>query len=433
MDLRIQREFAAGQAEYPSGGTGLPIPTLRLISGGLYGAGFKSPFVEAGVLITGGAIVVRLVGHTPITEWAGFLVESEMLSGNYLVGRKNGSLYLDPYKEYIESNYKDNAVIGTLSELNTVRFGLAWEPGPNITDEFPLWLEIDQPGFRVDFTVDPEKTQLYVHFKGRVFQVGTTYFRGLGDGTTLIENPVEVIESILRDECGLTNNELDQTSFVTAATSKTSWKSTYVIEKTKKISEILKEICYENGLILIETKDGKIGCVSVTVPTSSSGLFEVTNSMIVIKDDESIDFQEEYTNLYTIFSNVTTNYQLKIYESNESYGAKFETKDDSSFNSYRINAEKLLGREKSVIWNSKCIRDLNTLKLYLTDVMQWYSKPIRAISLQLTWDAKPLHQGQWVVFSSDSKISGTTDKYYFVSSYKINESEKTITVKLFEA
>ena len=349
-------------------------------------------------------------------------------SGDYLIGEKNGKLVLT---DSSLTDRKVNGIIGKLSELNSVRFGLDWEVNGNRND---TWLELQNIAFNIDFVINPEKVQMYAQVEGRVFDSDTTYFRGTGDGTTLIENPVEIIESFLRTECGLTNDELDSTSFGIATTARNSWKSTYILDRTKKVSEILKDICYENGLIIYETQNGKIGCSIVSDPGSNSGLTEITNSKLVLNETKMLAFKEEYTSLYNVITTLLSNYQKKTYDdSGDKYGETFSTSDDGNYDTYHNAAQLMLGREKTAVWNSQCLRDLDTLKAYSTDVMKWYYKPVRSITQDLTWDCLGLHVGQFVYFSSDSKVPGVVGHRYLITSFKPNEEEKTVTVRLAES
>ena len=92
----------------------------------------------------------------------------------------------------------------------------------------------------------------------------------------LIEQPAYVIESILRDELGLTSNEIDTESFDVVGNTtdgvRDGWKMTAAISEIQDSRAILARILFESHLMLFESADGKYKLIALDTDTGTTHL-----------------------------------------------------------------------------------------------------------------------------------------------------------------
>lgn len=110
--------------------------------------------------------------------------------------------------------------------------------------------------------------------------------RSVGYSTSdFIQQPAYVIESILRDEMGLTDAKIDMTSFDVVGNTSTGkrmgWKFATSITTLKSSQEILAQLCYESFCILFEGSDGKYKLVALD--TDSTPYLLIQNQMFAMQ------------------------------------------------------------------------------------------------------------------------------------------------------
>lgn len=88
----------------------------------------------------------------------------------------------------------------------------------------------------------------------------------------LIEDPAYVIESLLRDELGFTDNDLDVTSFDDAANAYGYARISMSLhnDNSSKIGDIIRQICEQSTFVFTYTSEGKIRLIDLSQSSPSS-------------------------------------------------------------------------------------------------------------------------------------------------------------------
>ena len=151
------------------------------------------------------------------------------------------------------------------------RAGLAIDGGPRLV---PFWNPQSRPfedvanGWNRAYITDFDGTidNLCVEVQGREYgswidNVGRSNSFSAGQ---VIERPVFQVESILRDELGMTNTNIDQNSFDAAHSSVGANVSHIAIRAGSALNskDLVEKVCYEHGFFLFRTHEGKIKAVN---------------------------------------------------------------------------------------------------------------------------------------------------------------------------
>jgi hypothetical protein len=283
-------------------------------------------------------------------------------------------------------------------------------------------------GFLIDFYVDPLAIPFWVRGKGRVYDSSTTYFNGTAD--TLIENPVSVIEDICRQELGLTNDELDSTSFTAAYNSRLNWKAAFSLFGDPIIfRDLVQKICKQFGMILTETPDGKLAPRVLDIPETTSGLTAISDSHTLRDSNNVIRYEESYTTLDLLITAFILKYKMRY--TDELFMETINSAD-VSWASELASAAQVLDTTRLATFLFSMIRDLTTVERAGSLAIQYLYQPIRIIKwyTDLTYYAKTL--GDWVTCSS-SIIKNVSGKIYLIVDssiqvpHRFTKTEITLT------
>jgi hypothetical protein len=126
----------------------------------------------------------------------------------------------------------------------------------------------------------------------------------------VIEDPVHVIEGILRNEMGIATAGIDEDSFDacendrgTFAVAATSWKYSFQLTEEIHSRQLLQDLCYFGGLALTADVDGKYRCISLEAVSSPSRT--VTSSDIDSETEPNVSL----TPLSSVYNTVHLDYQ----------------------------------------------------------------------------------------------------------------------------
>jgi len=329
------------------------------------------------------------------------------------------------------SDLEYDGVFGNINQLGTQRYALCICEGFQVKYGSQVWsglindtllTTIKEIGFLIHFYVDPVETPFYTKVYGREFDAAVSYFDETASG--MIENAADVIEDILRREVGLTDAELDETSFDAVRPLRDTWKLATVIQgEPVLLTQLLNNIAREFGLIVYETREGKIGLNTLDVPAATGSLREILDSELVT-EDEKVVFQEEYTSLSSLFTGVNVNYARN--HADDSYGYNAQTDAIEDLTQLLADTEDFTDEAVSATINFEGIRDSLTANQSVYLIALYHKAPLRKLTISGILSLYDVDVGDWVYFDTATYIPGTGSKVYLV----INSN---LTLPLFGA
>lgn len=229
------------------------------------------------------------------------------------------------------------------------------------------------------------------------------------DELDVIKQPAYIIESILRDEMGLTSSQIDYESFDIVGNTtdglRKDWVFASSITTVKTSLQILSELCYESFCILFEGSDGKYRLVALDTDTVTP--YEILqNQMFPMQPQVGRSAVNEIRNQFIV--NYRYNYLTNIYERNFVVDENGSTLSDNTFTvgSFtpaevaidRYGGEYIAGyyslcsvsqtrfltkkkMEVDLVW----ITDNATAELFTKKLVEWMYAPHITMSIQGWW------------------------------------------------
>ena len=268
---------------------------------------------------------------------------------------RNTGLVVDEESRTLYNTDLDfDGLLGNINTLNSTRYFLIWSHfcGYHTASlDTTAQLVINSLGFLIHFYVDPTETPFYTKVYGREFDALISYFDESASG--MIENAADVIEDILRREVGLTDTELDETSFDAVRILRDGWKLAAVIQgEPVLLTQLLNDIAKEFGLIVYETRDGKVGLNTLSIPACVSRT--ILDAELLI-NDSVVDFSETYTSLSNLFTDVNVNYARN--HADESFGYNVQTAGIEDLETLLADVEDFTDETVSATIDFEMIRD----------------------------------------------------------------------------
>lgn len=246
--------------------------------------------------------------------------------------------------------------------------------------------------FRKVFDIT-RKSNVFCHIDGRTYE---DTWNGRKMAGYLIENPVDVIEAILRQVLGLGSSQINEAAFDTAHSNRSAWKAAkQVLEQEDTIKEIEK-LCCQAHLIYYTDYLNREKVVALQGGTSQKSF---TNTDIKInQSSKKSSLKITKTPLDKVFNEYFIHYK-KNYATGEFEGLKFiKSPNASTYNSSYTN----LSSDAYTYW-TKChnsytyyqtinrldleadwIRDGSTAEALLKALVDWLAERKRIIQFT-TW------------------------------------------------
>jgi len=284
----------------------------------------------------------------------------------------------------------------------------------------------------VIFTLYPlEEANYASQCYGRRF--GTTW-NGRKRATDLVESAPEVIESILREELGAVDADIDMTAF-DAADSARSEAAAGQVHELKKSTDVIKQLCKEFGLLYYTNTDGKHSLMSLDYNSSAARTLVMKDFIDPYKKlNVSQTPRESVINSVKVFydkNQFTGNYSKYSFCNRSgrsgSIPASYQTKCSTSYaelgnieQHYEIHCE-WIKTEASAEALIKWLIDWNYLQRYIVDGDVFLDHYDLELGSVLALDLPPLLPS-----------SVTTDSRFLLIDKKLNRKSRKLTVRFLE-
>lgn len=252
----------------------------------------------------------------------------------------------------------------------------------------------------------------------------------LETGNVLIENPVSVIEHLAYKELGLTYNNVDSATFGASTLGRQNYKTAFALyEKTVKFRTLAEDICREHGLILSEAYNGKLAMYTVE---RNSALRTITNAEILLNDGGLANIKDSFTTVDNLMTSLVMNYKKRFTDGvyADTYNA------DSLIASDLSNAKDVIDIDHKATIDFDTIRDENTVKAVAYLLGDYYSTPLREITIQCALSTYDVQVGSWISFENTTYVKGSANKEYLVIGQRIQlgfkETKPYIEFKVLE-
>ena len=293
-------------------------------------------------------------------------------------------------------------------------------------------LNVYEVGVLVYVTQSIEKMNFAAQLYGRIFG-GTWDSRKTA--ANMVESPSEVIESIIREELGGVNADIDMTRFDAADSARSSYKCAGQLHDFMKSKDVFQKICQEFGAIYFIDVFGKHSLLALDYDSQDH---------ILTPGDFSNGYngiQASYTPRESVINDVrvlykknqfTDEYQKVAYCNKDGYsgsiGSAYQTKCSDSY--------AAVGNE-SMKFDIQCdwIRDDATAELLVKWLIDWNYLQRIIIEGDIFFRDLSIEVGDMIRLFSFEKVipdSITTDALFIVTETRTKRSEGRIGVVLLE-
>lgn len=287
-------------------------------------------------------------------------------------------------------------------------------------------------------TAPAEVSLLYVSAKGRKFgswidSGGRS--NGYSSGS-LIQNPVYIIEDILRRELGLSTSDIDIASFDAVGNTTNGTLATAFNDAMVDIKFAFSQYKSINAFSLIEKICKQAGIYFFTNESGQYSMKQRLKAASYSSADRTIDFNDclfkgfKKTNINSVKNNIEINYQYD-------YGSEQTLSTDTSTDSTSKSNYSTTSKERTLELDADCIQDKTTAQNLGDCYLDWLKDRKVILDMRLL---KPkyldLEIGDTVNFSnfpSDLKAYGsavTTSDYFIVN--EISKTPNSIDIKCTE-
>lgn len=283
---------------------------------------------------------------------------------------------------------------------------------------------------RLDLSIDVLEMDFAGSVKGREFQDtwGSRKTAGL-----LAESPAEVIESILRDELGISGSDIRTGNFDTVHTAESGAGQDCAgqVLKVQDSLDVIAEICESHGDLYLLDYTGKESLVKLAhgaaVKTLTARDFKKDSVLCGYTPRKDIvnDFTLHYDYNPSLDEYTSLAYCNK--DANSISSSAYQTKCDDS---YTALGDQVFAKE----WSSKWINSSLTAKIVVKFLVDWTSQKRLQLTGEVWLDNLTLELGDLVAVANLPELPNyvSTDVVFMVHHIAIQKSKKTLKVKLLE-
>jgi hypothetical protein len=250
---------------------------------------------------------------------------------------------------------------------------------------------LDAISILAEYTIDVRDTELYFQGKGRVW-----------DGS-LLTNPSDIIADLLEYEMGLDN--IDATSFAFVKTNTADQTCAFTVyDNPIKSSELLNNICREQGLILGELPNGDMCLFTLSMGETPT---TIDDSDILLNEGENRpDYSESITGLENLITGLNIKYKKRY--TDEVYTQQYA-------GTGYTDSENYLDQTRLATFEAETIRDVDTAEILNDLCVAFYNIPMRQIVIKCNPEnTMTLVPGKLVNFSSDAYVKNSDGCTYLV-------------------
>ena len=344
----------------------------------------------------------------------------------------------------LEIEYKLEQGFGKM--MQTVEYlTRTWEIEKSRLDEFDksvdVWSETQSETTRIvthqDKTAPKEVDMLYIAAKGRKYGswIGANSRNNGYNQNDLIQNPVYIIEDILRTELGLATASIDYAAFDTIGnTSNGTLKTAFGEDNTVDIKFAFSQYKYIDGIGLINKICKQSGMYFFFNGEGKATLRQRLRASSYSSSSRTIDFNDcqfegfNKTPINTVRNKININYQYD-------YGTEQTLLSDSSTDSTSRAKYTVANTYLNLELDADCIQDTTTAQNLGNSYLDWLKDRKLIVSLSITRPKySNLEIGDIVIISnipSDLKAYGATiasSDYFIITNLSKSPNMTKLTL-----
>ncbi len=287
-------------------------------------------------------------------------------------------------------------------------------------------------------TVPKEIDVLYINAKGRKFGswIDANSRNNGYDQDDLIENPVYIIEDILRTELGLSSNDIDYETFDSIGNTTNGKLGTAFIDTVGDVKFAFSQYKFIDGISLIQKICKQSGLYFFFNSEGKATLRQRLQASQYSSADRTIDFNDclfkgfSRTNINSIRNEVEINYRYD-------YGTEQTLLSDTSSDATSKAKYSVSSKAQKLKLDADCIQDTTTAQKLGDCYLNWFKDRKNRVELTIL---KPRYSDleigdivNFTNFPSDLKAYGnaiTTSDYFIIDD--ISKTPNSIDIKCTE-
>lgn len=320
------------------------------------------------------------------------------------------------------------ALIGTMDDLlNNDPIGVRFELFTDWTTLPPDVASMQFQGFRldVDLVVDAAQQNWYARTQGR--------FTG-----SLLERPTDILSNLLSYETGYSGA-------INTTTKRNDWKlAGAIFGKRPNYRDIVKEICFEFGMINYSAPDDTENFYSIDIETVSK---TITQEMILMDGNiQAVNYS--YTPSTDLYNRIEVNYQKNYATGYYGKTMYFANDGSASTDGFSLLTGSVIGDIYTRLSNVKDIyqlndsiksinldfvRDLETAERILANAIRWNTRTKAIVTIRGTInDFYDLEIGNQVDLNLGGLPNRVSNAQYIIIKKRINIDKTNIELTLLE-
>jgi hypothetical protein len=281
---------------------------------------------------------------------------------------------------------------------------------------------------RLDLTININDFVPFISCKGREYLDTWGSRKTAGN---LIENPVDVLEGVLRDELGVVAADIRTALFDTANTARSAWKCAGQLVDSTRSEDVIDEMAENAALAYWIDTDGQESVRAL-------GYSATPDKTIRTRDVKLGSIELDYTSRDEIINDFTVNYGYN--PAAEEYMAQAwanrhgSTIEDMIYTDKLIESWKSIGKkENRREFFARWIQDSATAEELLKFLIDWQRLRRRTIQLELWLDSIGVELGDLVKFDGFADlIPDASDLVMVVDKLRLDKKRGVIKASLLE-
>jgi len=236
-----------------------------------------------------------------------------------------------------------------------------------------------------DKTAPKEVNLLYVAAKGRKFGswVDANSRNNGYNQNDLIQNPVYIIEDILRTEMGLGDSDIDYTTFDTVGNTTNGTLGTALNDSISDVKFAFSQYKYMDGIGLIQKICKQTGLYFFFDGSGKATLKQRLRAASYSSADKTIDFEDcifksfNRTNINSVRNEIEINYRYD-------YGTEQTLLSDTSSDATSKAKYSATSRAQKLKLDADCIQDTTTAQNLGDSYLDWFKNRKNVLSFTIT-------------------------------------------------
>tara|TARA_X000001382_G_scaffold129451_1_gene121523 strand:+ start:469 stop:1875 length:1407 start_codon:yes stop_codon:yes gene_type:complete len=236
-----------------------------------------------------------------------------------------------------------------------------------------------------DKTAPKEVNLLYIAAKGRKFGswVDANSRNNGYNQNDLIQNPVYIIEDILRTEMGLGDSDIDYTTFDTVGNTTNGTLGTALNDSISDVKFAFSQYKYMDGIGLIQKICKQTGLYFFFDGSGKATLKQRLRAASYSSADKTIDFEDcifksfNRTNINSVRNEIEINYRYD-------YGTEQTLLSDTSSDATSKAKYSATSRAQKLKLDADCIQDTTTAQNLGDSYLDWFKNRKNVLSFTIT-------------------------------------------------